>query len=446
MKLNSKSDLTSPVGTPIELTRRNLLVAAAGLSVVPLLEHQASSLQPAAALETTALASSAIGTQEKSVIGQYGSWVSGLVNEPPKLSFRNDSFPTIESWRAIAHGKTSELIAAPQPLQITGIERIGEVEQVGQLDIEHLRWQLPYGRATEAVLLKPHGATGPLPGVLALHDHGGNKYFGYRKITQTQATQHPLVTQHQRHDYDGLAWANELASRGYVVLVHDTFAFGSRRVLYQDVADIAWGACKTSDKSDANPEAIENIERYNQWASEHENIMAKSLFCSGTTWPGMFLVEDQAALSVLANRPEVDAERLGCGGLSGGGLRTVFLGGLDPRIRCAVCVGFMTTWKDFLLRKSYTHTWMSFAPLLPQYLDFPEILGLRAPLPTMVQNCSDDELYTPAEMQRADEILQSVYAKANATERYSGRFYPGGHQFNRPMQQDAFAWFDSWLS
>ena len=89
------------------------------------------------------------------------------------------------------------------------------------------------------------------------------------------------------------------ARQGYAVLVPDTFTFGSRRVLYQDMAEIPWGACRTQGRSDDDPESIEHIEAYNKWASEHESIMAKSLFCGGTTWPGVFLAEDQAALSVL---------------------------------------------------------------------------------------------------------------------------------------------------
>jgi cephalosporin-C deacetylase-like acetyl esterase len=67
---------------------------------------------------------------------------------------------------------------------------------------------------------------------------------------------------------------------------------------------------------------------------------------------GSFLCRRHKALDVLCSRDDVDVDRIGCGGLSGGGLRTVFLGGLDPRIKAAVCVGFMTTWKDFLLNIS----------------------------------------------------------------------------------------------
>ena len=59
------------------------------------------------------------------------------------------------------------------------------------LHIEHLTWQLPYGPPTEAVFLKPAGAQGRLPAVLGLHDHGGNKYFGWRKIARMSDQLHP---------------------------------------------------------------------------------------------------------------------------------------------------------------------------------------------------------------------------------------------------------------
>jgi len=78
-------------------------------------------------------------------------------------------------------------------------------------------------------------------------------------------------------------------------------------------------------------------------------------------------------------------------------------------------------------------------------LDYPEILGLRAPLPTMVLNDNDDDLFTLPEMQRADGILREVFARAGARERYRCSFYPGPHKFDLPMQAEAFDWFDQWL-
>jgi dienelactone hydrolase len=61
--------------------------------------------------------------------------------------------------------------------------------------------------------------------------------------------------------------------------------------------------------------------------SEQEHLRAKSLLCAGTTWPGVLTAEDQRALDYLCSRPDVDARRVGCGGLSAGRLRTVYLEG-----------------------------------------------------------------------------------------------------------------------
>lgn len=53
---------------------------------------------------------------------------------------------------------------------------------------------------------KPKDARGPLPAVLGLHDHGGNQYFSYRKITRTSPDQHPVMMKaHQEHYYGGSA-------------------------------------------------------------------------------------------------------------------------------------------------------------------------------------------------------------------------------------------------
>ena len=88
---------------------------------------------------------------------------------------------------------------------------------------------------------------------------------------------------------------------------------------------------------------------------------------------------------------------------------------------------------------------MVYAPRLPQFLDFPEILGLRVPLPTLVLNNNEDQLYTLPEMKKADEIMRRIFEKADAGERYRAQFYSGLHKFDAAMQGSAFEWFDQWL-
>jgi len=373
------------------------------------------------------------------MMGAYGEWAARAMQDPARLSFRQPMFGNVDAWRAVARSRFRELLLGPGGAA-TPVAAVQHHLEFDGLSIEHIQWQLPYGPPTEALVLKPAGATGKLPGIVGLHDHGGNKYFGLRKITRMSKDPHPAMLRHQDEYYGGVAWANELARRGYVVLVHDTFTFGSRRMRLADLP----GNIR-HNLTEVNPEAEDEIKSYNQFASNHEHLIAKSLFSSGMTWPGVFVFDDQRAVDYLASRPDVDATRIGCGGLSGGGLRTVMLSGADERIRCSCCVGMMTTWRDYLLNKCYTHTWMCYVPGLPRDLDYPEILGLGVPNPVLVLNNRQDELFTMPEMERAGRILTEVYQKAGATDRYRASFYEGPHKFDREMQKEAFAWFDRWL-
>ena len=211
-----------------------------------------------------------------SLIGQYGKWATSIANDKmPSLSFRRKEWNDIKKWHQAAEAKVRDRLAVPD---------IGSAPEVtvkkqyiwDGLHIEELSWKLPYGRPTDAILLKPADAKNPLPGILAFHDHGGNKYFGTRKITRTGEDQHPLMKEHQTNYYSGNAWANEIAKRGYVVLVSDAFPFASRRVLMQDIPERF-----REGLTDENPEDPKNIAAYNQWAGDHEHIMAKSLFKIG---------------------------------------------------------------------------------------------------------------------------------------------------------------------
>ena len=398
------------------------------------------------------------------MLGAYGPWAAERLGEAPgTFSFRNHRWSDLGQWKKKARKTLKDLLHSPGDVHIADV-RVNKRHVHDGLEIEELSWQLPYGPRTEAIFLKPQNARGKLPGILALHDHGGNKYFGRRKIVRLDSPVHPMIDRLQKDYYGGVGWANEIARRGFAVLVHDTFPFESRKILAADLpwhvvrrmmsppeeireltpGDLAEQGSETSyEVPSGEPE--ETISAYNAFAAQHESIVAKSLFCSGLTWPGVMVAEDGAALDYLSLRSDVDGHRLGCAGLSGGGLRTVFLAGSDDRIRCAVCVGLMSTWRDFLLNVSYTHTWMIYVPGLPGLLDFPEIFGLRVPLPSLVLATTDDPLLTRSEVERAGRILEETYKKAGASDALRVRFFPGPHKFDLPMQAEAFDWLESHL-
>lgn len=318
-----------------------------------------------------------------------------------------------------------------------------EVRGCGKRDglhVEELAWPLAHGPPAEALLLKPAGAKGPLPAVLALHDHGGDRWFGLAKIARGGREPHPAMRRHQDRYYGGRTWADALARRGFAVLVHDVFPFGSRRLRLADLPTELDAPPLPDDGSEAA------IVASNRFMAGHEQTVARSLLAAGTTLPGVVLAEDRRALDHLGARPDVDPARIACCGLSGGGLRAVYLAALDPRIACAVCAGMMTTWRDLTLAKSWRHSWMAYLPGLPCQLDYPDILSLALPAPTLVLSNRHDALFTLAEMERAHDALAEAYAKAGAPHRHRGTFHAGPHKFDRPMQDEAFAWLARWLS
>lgn len=118
------------------------------------------------------------------LIGGYGPWAASLAETPPKLSFRRDTWTDVEEWRAFARQRFMCRLAPPEVGDLPEVTVHRQYTYDG-LHVEELSWQLPYGAPTKAVLLKPEGAKGPLPGLLGLHDHAGDKYFGRQKITKT---------------------------------------------------------------------------------------------------------------------------------------------------------------------------------------------------------------------------------------------------------------------
>lgn len=401
-----------------------------------------------------------VSGNELNLLGGYGPWVDAMALRPARLSFRRTVAAgkmRLPAWKERGRAVVRELLGPlPVPEDFVPTARTVRTSTRDGVDVEELTWDLPFGPPAEALFLKPAGARGLLPGVLALHDHGGFKRLGGRKIADAgpgSEKPDPAVLRHRETYYGGVAWANELARRGFCVLAHDAFPFGSRRIRAADVQSHVTERLLAEPENAAGPVVrgrshpeVDTDGRYDDFAAHHEHVAAKALFSIGCTFPGVTLADDSAALAVLRARPEVNRERLGCCGLSGGGLRACFLAGLDDSVACAVTAGFMSTWRDFALADAYTHTWALFVPHLARELDFPEILGLRAPLPSLVIACDEDLLFDQEEVSRAEVMLDEIYRHAGAAERMRTSHYPRPHSFDRQMQAEAFDWLARWLN
>jgi dienelactone hydrolase len=308
------------------------------------------------------------------------------------------------------------------------------------VDGEELSWSVGYGPRTRARFLRPTGTAEPLPGVLALHGHDAYKYHGLEKIADGPNGRLPELAVLRDAMYEGRAFANELARRGFAVLVPDVFLWGSRR--FDAIAsgpppppEERWIAAEnTGDPND--------IPWYNRLAARHEHVVAKYCALLGTSLAGIVAYEDRVASTYLAGRPDVRPGPLGCVGLSGGGARAALLQATSTRIGASVIVGMMSTHDTLLDRHVANHTWMLFPANLRAHGDWPDLAASRAPSPLLVQYLLDDALFPRAGMEAAHRRLTERYG---SSENYVGEFYPGPHRFDINMQDSAFARLEAWL-
>jgi dienelactone hydrolase len=117
---------------------------------------------------------------------------------------------------------------------------------------------------------------------------------------------------------------------------------------------------------------------------------------TGRPIPGQRLWDDMCSLDVLAALPYVDTDRLGCGGLSEGGKRTLFLAALDERVRVAVISGYFTRLRTEIAVWDRLTGWdiCNAVPGLLAWADLPDIAALIAPRDLVIENGRQDPLYT----------------------------------------------------
>jgi dienelactone hydrolase len=356
----------------------------------------------------------------------------------PVLSFLQERFTDVESWGVeVRDYLRSLLLFAPEaaPLSPELTDHVEYPEYVQQ------KWYITAapGERMPVILLLPRDVDGPVPGIVALHDHGSLYYFGKKKLIEEE-NEPAMLADYRRLYYDGAPVANELVRRGYAVAVADAFYFGERRLVVPPPPALEHDFLLAAEGSD------HWVELLNRVSAEMESVVAKSLTWAGITWPGILAWDDMRTVDFLLSRPEVDGARLGCVGLAMGGMRAALLGALDPRVKAVAVVGWMSTLADMLEEKVVLNSWANFIPGLTRVLDWPDVAALHAPNPLLVLQGGQDPLMPLEGFQKAAERLRAIYAKAGVPGSLDIRLFDLPHTFNRDMQHTAWEFFAETLA
>ncbi|GAA2100165.1 hypothetical protein GCM10009841_14620 [Microlunatus panaciterrae] len=358
-------------------------------------------------------------------LGGYQDWPAYARGRAP---FHN-------TGSALAH--LGAVLGVRAPAEPTPELRTEQSWEHGGLTTTRLSWSVGFGPRTVGYLIRPTGAASALPGVLGLHCHGGYKWVGAEQLVDLGPDTSAEALGLQAGYYGGLAPATELARRGFAVLTHDAFCWGSRRFELDPppmgILPTVAGAEALWREQGVTPSAAE---RYNVAAAAHEHTVAKTAGILGTSLTGTVAADDLVALEILASLPEVDAERLGAFGFSGGGGRSVILAALSARVRSYVVSCMMATFESLMPHYIDNHSWLLNSPGLWRYADWPDVTAGRDGQQLLVQYGIEDPLFPIEGMQAADHRLRQLHA-----DRYRGSFYAQGHLFNETPQREAWDFF-----
>ncbi len=369
-------------------------------------------------------------------IGNHAPLIESLAVHNPKLSYLEPRFRDLRKWKREAHAKLFELLHYA-PAKVDPRAEVLHSEDRGDYTVDRIVFSTTPALRIPAFVLKPK-KPGKLPALVALHDHGGFYMWGKEKLVGLDG-EHPVLTEFKKTYYAGRNIAEDLARAGYLVIVIDMHYWGDRRMLLPgDAAD--W-------KERPASLTRERINAFNQRSGQNEQWMARALYAAGATWAGLMLWDDIRTVDYLLTRSDVDPNRIGCVGLSVGGLRACYLTAADPRVKAGIVVGWMTSFPKQLREKIASA--IGFTKLIPgiyQYLDYPDIASLAMPSPLLVINGGKDRLFDPDGVQIAYQKLRDCYKKAGIPERVQCSLYPDApHEFNAAMQEEAWKFLSRWL-
>ncbi len=128
-------------------------------------------------------------------------------------------------------------------------------------------------------------------------------------------------------------------------------------------------------------------------------------FLSGSSGAKYFTWDGIRAIDYLVSRQEVDPERIGVTGFSGGGTVTAYLGALDPRVKVSIPCSWSTYNRRLLEMKGTQDAESILLNGLRKGISFEDLLEVRAPKPTLLTFTSRDEYLS---LQGAREAYQEA--------------------------------------
>ena len=266
----------------------------------------------------------------------------------------------------------------PTPLNA---EIFGKIERE-DYSVEKVYFEPFPGFFTTGNLYRPLGKTGPFPGIVSPHGH-----WGRGRLENIERGSIP-------------GRCINFAKQGYVIFAYDMLGYN---------------------------DSGKQIEHH--YGGAREGLWGLSAM-------GLQLQNSICSIDFLESLPDVDSERIGCTGASGGGTQTFILTAVDERIKVSAPVNMISaTMQGGCLCEN--------APNLRLDASNLEIGALMAPRPLLLVSATGDwTVKTPTVEYPA---IRSIYAHFDAEDKVHQVQVDAEHNYNQESREAVYAWFAKWF-
>ncbi len=284
----------------------------------------------------------------------------------------------------------------PQPERTPLNARVTKTVERDRYRIENVIFESRPGFPVTANLYIPTNQTGPMPAVVGTCGHSSNGKA--EKAYQS--------------------FAQGLARLGHICLIYDPIGQGER---LQYVTDDL--------KSQVGVGVGEHLHAGNQ------QFLVGEFLGMWRAWDGI------RALDYLLTRPEVDKQRVGVTGNSGGGTMTTWLCGVEPRWTMAAPSCFVTTFRRNMENELPQDTEQCPPRALALNLDHADFLAAMAPHPIIIL-AKERDYFDVRGSEETYERLRRLYRLLDAEDNVALFVGPTGHGYSQENREAMYSWFN----
>ncbi len=370
-----------------KLTRRQLGIAGLGAAA---LAAPASAAPPAP--EYTGALDGVGDRVDETMFDTVEYSLRRYAEAPLRMTYQASSAKQTERWQQKLREKVTELIGGFPAKKVALDAKTLEVREFPGYRREKFVFTSREGLAVLGYMLTPKGKSDPHPTMICLpgHGRGVDDIIGIddqgRDRTDKDGYQHDFALQCVEH--------------GMAAVAIEQMAFGCRRDAKARSRELGTSSCRPA---------------------------AGAALLLGETMVAWRVWDVMRTIDWIETRKELDAKRVGCMGISGGGTITTFASALEPRIQAAMISGYLNTFRDSIF--SLSHCIDNYVPGILNWCEMYDVASLIAPRPLFAESGDKDGIF-PVEASRASfERVKKVYEAFGKGALAEHEVFPGEHSF-----------------